>query len=276
MKKKLAIIVALLLGALSVLLINYYLKQKEREYQLRSKGEGIAVLVAAGDIPADSRIEASSLKLVTVPEKYIQPKATNLKEKVIGKFALAPIMQGEQILMSKLGTEQQIKKQSEEKKRMPGRLSMNMPIGKRAITIPVGFTDAAGGSIKQGDHVDVLGVFSAAKFALQPEAKTAIVTLFQDVLVLAATGSSITLALSPEEAGIITVAQNEGKILFVLRPQAEEGEHALPLVDMNTLTQRYTPAVVIAPQKKEEVIEIFRGLKRETIPLSAIPREKEK
>ena len=276
MKKKLAIIIALLLGALSVLLINYYLKQKEREYQLRSKGEEIAVLVATKDIPADSRIEESSLKLVTIPEKYIQPKAAKLKEKVVNKFTLAPIMQGEQILMSKLGTEQQIKRQTEERKRMPGRLSMNMPIGKRAITIPVGLADAAGGSIKQGDHVDILGIFSADKLELQPKAKTAIVTLFQDVLVLAATGSSITLALSPEEAGIITVARNEGKILFVLRPQAEEGEHALPLVDMNTLTQRYAPAVIAVPQKKEEVVEIFRGLKRETIPLSAIPREKEK
>ncbi len=273
MKKKLAIIVAVLLGMLSVLLINYYLKQKEREYELRSKGREVVVLVAAKNIPAESLIEEDMINTATIPEKYIQPKVAYRKEKIIGKFALAPIMQGEQILMTKLGTEEQIKKRTEEEKRVPGRLSMNMPIGKRALTVPVGLTDAAGGSIRQGDHVDVLGVFAADKLKLQPEAKTAIVTLLQDILVLAATGSSITLALSPEEAGIITVAQNEGKVLFVLRPQAETGEHLLPLVNMKTLTKRYAPAVIIEPE--EGVIEIFRGLKRETIPLSSIPTGKE-
>ncbi len=274
MKKKLAIIVAVLLGMLSVLLINHYLKQKEREYELRSKGREVAVLVAVRNIPAGSPIEESMINTVAIPEKYIQPRAAQQKEKIVGAFALVPIMQGEQILMTKLGTEEQIKK--EEKKRVPDRLSMNMPIGKRALTVPVGLTDAAGGSIRQGDHVDVLGVFAADKLKLQPEAKTAIVTLLQDVLVLAATGSSITLALSPEEAGIITVAQNEGKILFVLRPQAETGEHILPMVDMKTLTKRYAPAVIIEPEPEEEgVIEIFRGLKRETVPLSSIPTGKE-
>ncbi|GAG95181.1 unnamed protein product, partial [marine sediment metagenome] len=155
-----------------------------------------------------------------------------------------------------------------------GRLSMSMPIGKRAITIPVGPTQAVGGFIKQGDHVDVLGMFAAAKLKLQPEAKTTIVTLFQDVLVLASAGSSITLALSPEEAGIISIAQNEGKILLVLRPQAETGEHTLPLLSMETLKKKYAPAVIVEPEEEGEVIEIFRGLQRETVPLLIIPKEK--
>ncbi len=275
MKKKLAIIVALLLGALSVLLINYYLKQQEREYELRSKGKEATVLVAARDISFDSQIKEDMLMFVDIPERYTQPKVAYHKERVVGKFALAPIMRGEQILMTKLGKEKQAEKKAEEGRRMPGRLSMSVPIGKRAITIPVGPTQAVGGFIKQGDHVDVLGMFIAAKLKLQPEAKTTIVTLFQDVLVLASAGSSITLALSPEEAGIISIAQNEGKILLVLRPQAETGEHTLPLLNMETLTKKYAPSsAIVEPEEEGEVIEIFRGLQRETVPLFVIPKEK--
>jgi len=274
MKKKLAIIVALLLGALSVLLVNYYLKQREREYELRSKGKEVKVLVAAKDVPFDSQIKEDMLVFVNIPERYIQPKVAYYKERVVDKFALAPIMRGEQILMTKLGKEKQAEKKAEEGKRIPGRMSMNMPIGKRAITIPVGPTQAVGGFIKQGDHVDVLGMFVADKLKLQPEAKTTIVTLFQDVLVLASAGSSITLALSPEEAGIISIAQNEGKVLLVLRPQAETGEHHLPLLSMETLTKKYAPLAALAePEEEGEVIEIFRGLQRETVPLFTIPKE---
>ncbi|MFC1699603.1 Flp pilus assembly protein CpaB [Candidatus Omnitrophota bacterium] len=270
-ERKWTIIAAAILGVLAVILTNFYFSQRESQFNLESR----PVLVAAREIPGGTTIDYSMLALKPVPTRFIQPGALKAREMAVGKTALATIMSGEQVLQTKLAA--------------PGRgltLSGKTPPGKRAMTITLETADyAAGGMVKPGDHVDILAAFKKPRMTL---------TLFQDILILAvgsqmvaeqpkdAAGKStptrsrkmtVTLALSPQEVQIISVAQENGSLRLTLRPQMEKGEvmpspdlSNLPtVVDLNTLLSFY----IKRPTTEVQHVEVIRGLEKEMTPLPA-------
>lgn len=264
-ERKIAIIVAIILGALAVLLTNFYFKKREAQFAVETK----AVLVAAKEISRGAVIDYEMLAFKTVPLKFIEPGALKAKELAVGKTALVTIMAGEQVLQTKLAAPE-----------TGLTLAAKTPPGKRAITISFEATSAVGGMIKPADHVDVLASFKKPAIAL---------TLFQDILVLAVGTEmfpkqakdddkaqrpgkqTITLALSPQEVQILNVADEHGKIQLTLRPRMEKGK-ALPTVDLsslpsvvdfNTLLQLY----IKRPPVETPQVEVIRGLKREMTPI---------
>lgn len=271
MQRKWAVIVAAVLGLLAVFLTNYYFQQ--REVGLRAKET--RVLVAAKDISQGTTIDYDMLAFKVVPVNFVQPRALTSRESAVGKAALATIMAGEQILNTKLAA--------------PGTgltLAVKTPPGKRAFTIGLETTSAVGGMIRPGDHVDVLAIFTNPAVTL---------TLFQDLLVLAVgqemvaeetakkrrgektpsptARGTITLALTPQEVQVITVAMQHGKIRLTLRPRMEKGgtlppvdlSNLPPAIDLNTLLQFY---IRRAPQKEAApTVEVIRGLKKEVTPV---------
>lgn len=271
MERKWAIIIAAVLGLLAVFLTNIYFRQQETQVQVREA----QVLVAAKDISRGATIDYDMLAFKMMPLNFIQPGALTSKESAVGKTALATIMAGEQILVTKLAA--------------PGAgltLAGKTPPGKRAVTISLEAASAVGGMIRPADHVDVLAIFSAPAITL---------TLFQDVLVLAvgqemvpteekkertragqeATSTArmtVTLALTPQQVQILTVAMEQGKIRLTLRPRMETGKalptvdlsNLPPAIDLNTLLQFYIRRPEAAPS-----VEVIRGLKKEVTPMPA-------
>ncbi|MBN2097814.1 MAG: Flp pilus assembly protein CpaB [Candidatus Omnitrophica bacterium] len=276
MERKWAIAIGVVLGLLAVILTNFYFQQ----YRAKFRMQEAAILVAARDISEGALINYDMLALQNFPVKFIQPGALQSKEAAVGKTALATIMAGEQILSTKLA--------------LPGRgltLAGKTPPGKRAFTVGLDASAAVGGLIKPGDHVDVLAIFTNPAVT---------VALFQDILVLAvgqemvpaeegqavrerlsaATAASysrdtITLALSPQEVQIITVAKEQGKLRLTLRPRMETGDtlpqvdlsNLPPAIDLGTLLQLY-----IRPQEQGPSVEVIRGLKKE---MTIVPTNKE-
>ncbi|MFH1046554.1 MAG: Flp pilus assembly protein CpaB [Candidatus Omnitrophota bacterium] len=268
MNRKLAIIIAIVMGLSAVVLTNIYFQQKEAAIKPE---EEVPVVIAARDIIKGEPIDHKMLAFRPVPRNFIQPGALIAKEAAVGKTAAATIVAGEQVLISKLLT--------------PERgltLSGKTPPGKRAVTISLDATATVGGMVRPGDHVDVLASFSNPGI---------IMTLFQDILVLAvgqtmvadeeskeqAASSgrrdSITMALTPQEVQILSVATDYGKIRLTLRPRMED-KKALPsvdlsqlppVVDLNTLLRLY----IRGPEEQVKVpsVEIIRGMKKEMIPL---------
>lgn len=268
MEQKWRIIVAAVLGVLAVTLAYVYWQQREA----RLRVEEVAVLVAAKDITKGGVIDYDMLAFQRVPVNFVQPGALGSRESAVGKTAEANMMAGEQILSTKLAA--------------PGSgltLAGKTPPGKRAATITLETASAVGGMARPGDHVDVLAVFSTPAMTI---------TLFQDVLVLAVgqrmvpaaqergrrgeeapaptSRETVTLALSPQEVQILTVAMEQGKIRLTLRPRMEE-EEPLPTVDLsnlplaidfNTLLQFYIRRAPPAPS-----VEVIRGLEKELAPL---------
>jgi pilus assembly protein CpaB len=175
---------------------------------------------------------------------------------------------------------------------MPGQetsLSMKVPAGKRAISVPIDNISSVGGMVKPGDHVDIVGWVPIP--ALGPDGKQTTqmspMSLFQDVLVLAvgqdftsgAKGSSsssnlITFALAPQEASLIAFVQEQGKIRLILRsPGDTQVQPAVP-VSWETLFRTVMPQAfqqqpeeqqeTAAPRPQQRKVEIIRGLNKET------------
>lgn len=269
MERKWAVIAAIVLGLLAVLLTNMYFRQREARLRVKT----IPILVAAEDISKGAVIDYNTLAFMAMPVNFIQPGALRAKESAVGKTAVATIMAGEQILSTKLVA--------------PGSgltLAGKTPAGKRAFTIGVDAASAVGGMIRPGDHVDLLAIFTNPPITL---------ALFQDILVLAVgqemvpeeTGrrrgketvsavrrESITLALTPQEVQVLTVAMEQGKIRLTLRPR-QEAAGALPVVDLRqlppalnlkTLLQFY-----IRNPKPPPTVEVIRGLEKEMAPVPA-------
>lgn len=169
--------------------------------------------------------------------------------------------------------------------------SLKTPPGKRALTIMIDSLSAVGGLINPGDYVDILAEMEVKSEDIDKPKKVTSV-IMQNVQVLAVgtnfqpIGSSlvyqaqqkarslnVTLALSPEETGLVTFAQSNGKLQLSLRSPSEQRTQSLQVASWQTLSdymkERQGTEIDLSPEKKkieekkdEEVksfIEIYRG-----------------
>lgn len=132
--------------------------------------------------------------------------------------------------------------------------SLKTPPGKRAMTILIDSLSAVGGLINPGDFVDVIGELEAKEQGEGDKPKKITSVIMQNVQVLAIgtnfqpVGNSlvyqaqqrtkalnVTLALSPEETGLITFAQSNGKLQLTLRSPSEQRTQSLQVASWETL-----------------------------------------
>jgi len=299
-QKRLPLIIALACGIWAILLLNSYLKRRETEIWERIKQvqrqaqpaqpasqKGI-VLVAGKDIPPQVPITPADLLIKEIPLEYIQPGAVGSLDEVIGQIASTPIAAGEQILKTKLLPPGKIGKS----------LSEITPVGKRAVNVSVDNMASIANLIRPGDYVDVLALIALPETADQSGAKSSaprLISLFQNVEVLAVGGEfvapsqmsqtakkeqakaisagsgTVTLALSPQEAVLLSFVQEHGKIKLTLRSSEDTQKEAIKPADWDTLFQYLYPAKY-GGEGQRPVVEVYRGLNKEIVPLT----EKEK
>jgi pilus assembly protein CpaB len=277
------------------LLLNVYLRRRETEIwermkQAQQKTQPAAVpeeigvvLLAKSDIPPQTPITPEDLLIKEIPVKYIQPGAVTSLAEVIGQISNMPIVAGEQILRTKLLPPGKIGKS----------LSEITPKGKRAVTVTVDNISSISGLLKPGDYVDVSALLSPPLGSKWPEAKeeaSRLVLLFQGVEVLAvgsevvapssdssgeekarkiSTGArTATLALDPQEAVLLSFVQEHSKIKLALRASEDVQTESIKPADWDSLFEYLYPSRGPDLEGKQAVVEIYRGLKREVIPLS--------
>lgn len=276
-KKYLPLIVAGVAGLIAMLLINNYVQQQTEEAKKRaiSAQKNLStVVVAKQDIPAGTALKESLLKEETVYKDMLQPRVAISIDRVIDKITLAPISKGEQVLLNKISLSGQ-----------EGSLSMKVPSGKRAITIPVDNISSVGGMVRPGDHVDIVGMVPIPAVNAEGKQVTQMTTmpLFQDVLVLAvgqeftslpgakkeekeASALVITLALSAQEANLVAFVQEQGKIRLILRSPGDTQVQPVAPASWDTLFRTVMPQAFTQPQedaKPQKKVEIYRGLQKE-------------
>ena len=299
-QRRLPLIIALACGILAILSLNSYIKRRENEIWERIKQAqrqaqptqpasqmGI-VLVAGKDIPPQVPITPADLLIKEIPLEYIQPQAVGSLDEVIGQIASVPIVAGEQILKTKLLPPGKIGKS----------LSEITPAGKRAVNVSVDNMASIANLIRPGDYVDVLALIALPETADQSGIKSStqrLISLFQNVEVLAVGGEfvapskisqtarkeqakaisagsgTVTLALSPQEAALLSFVQEHGKIKLTLRSSEDIQKEAIKPADWDTLFQYLYPSKE-GGEGQRPVVEVYRGLNKEIIPLS----EKEK
>lgn len=292
-QKRLPLIIAVACGIWAIFLLNSYITRRETELREKVKEalrqaqpaaprvQMAIVLVAGKDIPPQVPITPSDLLIKEIPVEYIQPGAVSTLDEVIGQIVSTPIAAGEQIMKTKLLPPGKIGKS----------LSEITPAGKRAVNITVDNMASIASLVRPGDHVDVLALIALpeAGVAAAKSPEPRLITLFQGVEVLAVggeftpsadtqkkeqakavstAGGAVTLALTPQEAVLLSFVQEHGKIKLALRSSEDTQKETVKPADWDTLLQYLYPSKEGSPQGERPVVEIYRGLNKEVVPLS--------
>jgi pilus assembly protein CpaB len=228
-QKQIPLIVSIGAGILAVVLFQIYMKKERAE--LFNAGVPVVVASVNSDLPAGTPLEEAFLEKKPVPKRFLHEKAVLFSDasQVIGQPLRYPVKSGEVLLWTGISGKRE------------NTLATLLIKGKRALTLGVDELTSVSGLIQPGDHVDILGTFFAgglAKEGVDLKLGEATVMLLQNVLVLA-TGtqmhlhnggnfeergsfSAITVAATPEEAGLLVLSQNRGRLTMILRQYGDQ------------------------------------------------------
>nr|WBU15377.1 Flp pilus assembly protein RcpC/CpaB [uncultured bacterium] len=210
-------------------------------------GEGTAVVVAAQDIPARTRITADMVRVTEVPSDLLTPGAFTRPADVIGKTARFPIAAREQLTKEKLA---ETSLSSDVGRDLP--LAIQIPQGKRAVAIKIDEEKGVGGLVLPGDFVDVIGVFEVRSGEGGSRQLVSMVVV-QNVEVLAVAqqtaelppdagdlspeervnlragepdpdARTVTLAVTPQQAQVLALAAERGSLRLSLRSFGDTGQ----------------------------------------------------
>src|ERR687897_632076 len=207
--------IAVGLAALAAILTSVYVVNYKRHVQ---QGEDkVAVLVAAKDIPAGTSgadiIEQNLLKEQTVPHKAIVAGAISSPDQLARYVATQDVYEGEQVSTRRFAPpgEQGIRSQ--------------MKGTQRAYQLPGDGDQLLAGTVKPGDHVDVVGTWEVGG----DDGIIVSRVVLRNLLVLRAPeGTSSSKATTPGSGAEsiqlrVTDAQSQ-KLLWIQKNGVEDGE----------------------------------------------------
>ncbi len=204
-------------------------------------GADTTVVVAKQDIAARTTITVEMLETTTLPKNALPSGAFTDQKVVIGQVARIPIYKGEPMVQGKLV--------AQASKTDLG-LSYIVPPGQRAMAISIDKVIGAGGLLRPGDRVDVLGVVSVASTTTTSSSSDKqVITVAQNIEVLAVeqalenqipvsaedqsagrnvgtpvqqhdaqpAATVVTLALTPQQAQQLLLIDAQGKLRLTVR-----------------------------------------------------------
>lgn len=199
----------------------------------------INLVVATADIPSDKPITTDMIQLIEVAEESAHSLAVKDINEVVGKVSTSIIIEGEQVLTSKLINPGEGN----------GTLAYKIKGGMRAITVAVGTTTGLSNMIIPNNMVDIIGLYSVEVEEPDGDTKTVDYSnmLLENVKVLAvdshmtevdkaaAEGAyvSLTLEVTPLEAMEVSMTEYKGSLRAILRSPLDEGTTALPTLTVD-------------------------------------------
>lgn len=217
--------------------------------------EPVRVLVAAKYITPKTQISEDMVRSAQIPARFVTSAHVKEFKKIKGRMAVVPFIEGEPILLNK------VSEKADE-------LSGAVPSGLRAIAVSVDEESSVGYMIKPGDTVDALLTYEQGE-GKQSRNVTAMILQSAQVVAVGTefTGTdaakkynTITLAVTPEEAELMTFAGSRGRISFVLRPIGETIKEKLRVTAFDDLlrqikTNEKGEDKIIKPAVNEDIPE---------------------
>ncbi|MBL8241647.1 MAG: Flp pilus assembly protein CpaB [Bryobacterales bacterium] len=172
------------------------------------------VVVAAKPLSLGGSIKPGDVKVSKVPADQFPKGAFSKVEEVMDRPVVSNILLEEPIIVGRLG------------ERGSGQgIAPIIPVGSRAVTVRVTEVVGVAGFVLPGMRVDVLVT------GRPPDSSdTVTTTVLQNIVVLSAgqtyqpdargqaiNANTVTLLVTPEEAELVTLAGNEGRIQLLLR-----------------------------------------------------------
>lgn len=221
------LLLALVCGLLAA--ITGYAFIAVKEASVMKSMEPVKILVASKFITPKTRLSEDMVKEALMPAKFVTTAHIKDFKKLNGRMAMVPFIEGEPILLNK------VSEKADE-------LSGAVPTGMRAVAVGVDEESSVGYMIKPGDYVDVLLTYEKNE---GKQAQNATASILQSAQVVAVGTdfnaaavkkySTITLAVTPEEAELLTFATSRGRISFTLRPAGETMKEKLGVTDFSSL-----------------------------------------
>jgi pilus assembly protein CpaB len=273
LKGKTPLVVALILGLLAGVVA--YVSIKKQEMDVRRGWNLVAIGTAAVDIAEGTVVTQDMIIQRAVPEQFVTSSVVKPEsfKYVIDQKVLVPLQQGDPLLWSQFETT-----------RAAERLSTKVQKKARGYTIEANKTSSVGGWVRPNDHVDVVGTFR------DPQTNEAVsVTLLENVIILATgkiTGttnvnlipenqrdySNVTLLVVPEEAEILALAADLGKLTLSLRNDDDiDTLNERGRADIRTLLSGQRTKALL--DKRLQTIQIIKGTTG-TIEKNAVPQPK--
>lgn len=189
------------------------------------------IVIAAHTVKAGSVLTPEDLQLRSVPARAALAGSLGSVGAAVGAVTRTELTTGAPVLSDELESSQ------------AAGLDYQIPAGMRAFTVPVNGVSGVAGQLAAGDRVDVLATFTAQSsasnggVAVTPHATVVV----QDIGVLAlgtgtgsvapaatSSGTSspytlVTLAVTPQQAAVISLSEQQGTVAFLLRPHSGAG-----------------------------------------------------
>lgn len=200
--------------------LRYLQSRPTRLVAAEAPGIERPVVVAARDIPLGAVLDLEDLTVVDWPSEAVPAGFQSQMSDLVGRAAVSPMRRNEPVLDTKLaGLGAQ------------GGLSAAIPEGMRALSVRVDEVVGVAGFVQPGSRVDVLVTLTTG--VSQPQTRS----ILQNIQTLAAGQTYqndpegnpqvvpvITLLVSPEQAEILTLAANQGRIQMALRASLDLDE----------------------------------------------------
>lgn len=211
--------IAVALAALAAILTSVYVVNYKRHVQ---HGEGkVTVLVAARDIPAGTSgadvIDQHMLKQETVPRKAIVAGAISSPDQLSQYIATADVYEGEQVTSRRFSPPQE------------QGIRAQIKGTQRAYQLEGDQHQLLAGTLKAGDHVDVVGTWEVDSGGLSNGPKVSRV-IVRNLLVLTppaapATGGNAALAASQDSAYAQLRATDfqTSKLIWIQKNSVDDG-----------------------------------------------------
>jgi pilus assembly protein CpaB len=266
MAKKKLLIAALMVGAFAALLLYLYASQIGDQHKelLENQTE---IVKAARDIPAGTPLTRDRITTELVPAKFLpnNPLLRRDLEIYLDMPVSETIKEGSMIVTSDFATIE-----------VSRSLSGRVPIGERAMSVPVDAISGVSGLLRPGDRVDILGTFpvgSEDEMIREAQGRESVgyvtMNLLQTVTLLAvgqeisdipsaenrgqrgSAYSTVTMSVTPDEAELLVIAQTRGQLTFLLRHR--EDMETIP-VTRKTLREVLEDLDVINRERQVRVV----------------------
>jgi len=258
------IIIAIVLGIVGALLAMLYLNAKEAQLreQLKPKSQPIGVVVASRDLVKGEVLDSSTLSVRSIPRSFVSNLAVlpNDFEKIEGKVLQVNLARGKPLLNTFIGSE------------FPLDFSDTIIEKRRAITIQVDEINSFTGLLRPGNKIDLL---VRAESSLAGSDSKEIVPVLENVEVIA-TGkdsaydyeekirilrggvraniaqnyTTITLNVTPRQAAILSLAEESGDIIALLRNRKDTSGSGFVSVDNDSILDNANELAIKAAQRE--------------------------
>lgn len=227
---------ALAMGGMAVFLSNKLL----HDYKAKIDAEELArhkmmtVVVANRDLERGTPIVVENFSLRQIPAEYLHSSALreNQFDQYVGQRLAVPLKRGETLLDAHLESTSTV-------------FSSTLPEGDVALTTEVDEVNSISGMLRPSDHIDLIltahpsrGSGAETTFPLMSNVEvlaTGQVTRKRDGTNQPRMYTTITMALSPEDADRVVVAKNSGKLTAVLRHPEDKRPNSTAAMSIDEL-----------------------------------------